>query len=138
MASTAVNSPNRLVSPRAWMSDEVAAVLGGGPAGDTRVSGMGAHGTAGEGGPRRGTHTLSTCLNAAQTCYTGVAQRATMLLQPARRAPAATGAPAMATVPDPVSPLLDKALVAELTVVDGHGRPVTYPLIPLWDGERCT
>ena len=42
----------------------------------------------------------------------------------------------MATVPDPVSTLLDKALVAELTVVDGHGRPVTYPLIPLWDGER--
>lgn len=41
----------------------------------------------------------------------------------------------MATVPDPVSALLDKALVAELTVVDGHGTPVTYPLIPLWDGE---
>lgn len=42
----------------------------------------------------------------------------------------------MATVPDPVSALLDKALVAELTVVDGHGTPVTYPLIPLWDGEK--
>ena len=42
----------------------------------------------------------------------------------------------MATVPDPVSALLDKALVAELTVVDAHGRPVTYPLIPLYDGER--
>ncbi len=42
----------------------------------------------------------------------------------------------MATVPDPVSALLDKALVAELTVVDGHGRPVTYPLIPLWDGGK--
>ena len=42
----------------------------------------------------------------------------------------------MATVPDPVSALLDKALVAELTVVDGHGRPVTYPLIPLWDGDK--
>ena len=24
----------------------------------------------------------------------------------------------------------------ELTVVDPKGRPVTYPLIPLWDGER--
>jgi general stress protein 26 len=42
----------------------------------------------------------------------------------------------MATVPDPVSALLDKALVAELTVVDGLGRPVTYPLIPLWDGDK--
>ncbi len=28
------------------------------------------------------------------------------------------------------------ALVAELTVLDGKGRPVTYPLIPLYDGER--
>ena len=42
----------------------------------------------------------------------------------------------MATMPTPVGELLDRALVAELTVVDGHGRPVTYPLIPLWDGER--
>jgi hypothetical protein len=23
-----------------------------------------------------------------------------------------------------------------LTAIDGHGRPVTYPLIPLWDGAR--
>ena len=42
----------------------------------------------------------------------------------------------MATIPTPAAELLEKALVAELTVVDGHGRPVTYPLIPLWDGER--
>ena len=42
----------------------------------------------------------------------------------------------MATLPDPVEALLDAALVGELTVVDGHGRPVTYPLIPLYDGER--
>jgi general stress protein 26 len=42
----------------------------------------------------------------------------------------------MATMPTAVAELLDRALVAELTVVDGHGRPVTYPLIPLWDGER--
>ena len=42
MASTAVKSPNRLVSPRAWMSE----------VGD--VSGMGAHGTAGASvGPAR-------------------------------------------------------------------------------------
>jgi general stress protein 26 len=42
----------------------------------------------------------------------------------------------MATIPIPVAELLDKALVGELTVVDRQGRPVTYPLIPLWDGER--
>lgn len=42
----------------------------------------------------------------------------------------------MATVPTPVVELLEAALVGELTVVDGQGRPVTYPLIPLWDGER--
>ena len=42
----------------------------------------------------------------------------------------------MATIPTPAAELLEQALVAELTVVDGHGRPVTYPLIPLWDGER--
>ena len=45
-ASTAVNSPNCLVSPRARMSEEVAVVSGADTAGDTRVSGMGAHGTA--------------------------------------------------------------------------------------------
>ena len=42
----------------------------------------------------------------------------------------------MGTLPEPVEALLDAALVAELTVVDDHGRPVTYPLIPLYDGER--
>lgn len=42
----------------------------------------------------------------------------------------------MATIPSPVTELLQQALVAELTVVDSSGRPVTYPLIPLWDGER--
>jgi general stress protein 26 len=42
----------------------------------------------------------------------------------------------MADMPTPVSELLDKALVGELTVVDPTGRPVTYPLIPLWDGEH--
>ena len=42
----------------------------------------------------------------------------------------------MATLPDPVERLLEAALVGELTVVDDHGRPVTYPLIPLYDGER--
>jgi general stress protein 26 len=42
----------------------------------------------------------------------------------------------MATMPTAVAELLDKALVGELTVIDAKGRPVTYPLIPLWDGER--
>jgi general stress protein 26 len=42
----------------------------------------------------------------------------------------------MAIMPTPVIELLEAALVGELTVVDPHGRPVTYPLIPLWDGER--
>jgi hypothetical protein len=39
------------------------------------------------------------------------------------------------TMPESVERLLDKALAAELTVVDGRGRPVTHPLIPLWDGK---
>ena len=42
----------------------------------------------------------------------------------------------MASMPDPVARLLETALVGELTAIDGNGRPVTYPLIPLWDGER--
>jgi len=42
----------------------------------------------------------------------------------------------MTTLPEPVERLLDAALVGELTVVDGTGHPVTYPLIPLYDGER--
>ncbi len=42
----------------------------------------------------------------------------------------------MATMPIPVAELLDRALVGELTVVDAKGRPVTYPLIPLYDGEH--
>ncbi len=42
----------------------------------------------------------------------------------------------MANMPDPVARLLEIALVGELSVIDGHGRPVTYPLIPLWDGHR--
>ena len=42
----------------------------------------------------------------------------------------------MATIPAAAAELVERALVAELTVVDATGRPVTYPLIPLWDGER--
>jgi general stress protein 26 len=46
--------------------------------------------------------------------------------------PTAIGVQAM---PPPVVELLNKALVAELTVVDGHGRFRTDPLIPFWDGR---
>jgi len=38
-------------------------------------------------------------------------------------------------LPDPIEELLDTALVGELTVLDERGRPVTHPLIPLYDGE---
>src|ERR1700736_257382 len=39
-------------------------------------------------------------------------------------------------MPEPVIELLNKALVAELTVVGSTGIPRTDPLIPLWDGEH--
>lgn len=42
----------------------------------------------------------------------------------------------MGTLPEPVERLLESALVGELTVVNPAGRPVTYPLIPLYDGEK--
>lgn len=42
----------------------------------------------------------------------------------------------MGVLPTPVEELLDAALVAELTVVRNDGRPITYPLIPLYDGKR--
>lgn len=38
-------------------------------------------------------------------------------------------------LPAPVEELLDAALVAELTVVGTRDRPVSYPLIPLYDGS---
>ena len=42
----------------------------------------------------------------------------------------------MASLPEPVERLLETALVGELTVVNATGRPITYPLIPLYDGRR--
>ena len=39
-------------------------------------------------------------------------------------------------LPETIEELLNAALVGELTVLDDGGRPVTYPLIPLYDGER--
>ena len=41
----------------------------------------------------------------------------------------------MTPLPDDVKRVLEAALVCELTVID-RGRPVTYPLLPLFDGER--
>ena len=41
----------------------------------------------------------------------------------------------MGVLPNRIEALLDTALVSELTVVDPSGRPVTHPLIPLYDGE---
>jgi general stress protein 26 len=42
----------------------------------------------------------------------------------------------MTWLPAPVVELIDAALVTELTVIRSDGRPVTYPLIPMWDGEQ--
>ena len=42
----------------------------------------------------------------------------------------------MGVLPEPIEELINVALVGELTVLDSEGRPVTYPLIPLYDGER--
>jgi general stress protein 26 len=39
-------------------------------------------------------------------------------------------------LPAPVERLLEVALVGELTVVGRDGRPVTHPLIPLYDGDH--
>lgn len=50
--------------------------------------------------------------------------------------PSPTILDAMGVLPREVEELLDAALVAELTVLDGQGEPVSYPLIPLYDGEK--
>ena len=42
----------------------------------------------------------------------------------------------MAAIPHHVEQLLDAALVGELSVINRAGRPITYPLIPLYDGEK--
>ena len=41
----------------------------------------------------------------------------------------------MGALPEQIEELLATALVSEVTVVDPRGRPVTHPLIPLYDGE---
>lgn len=42
----------------------------------------------------------------------------------------------MTWLPEPVQGLLRSALVAELTVTRADGRLMTYPLIPLFEGDR--
>jgi general stress protein 26 len=42
----------------------------------------------------------------------------------------------MSWIPKPVSDLIEAALVTELTVIRHDRRPMTYPLIPMWDGEK--
>jgi general stress protein 26 len=42
----------------------------------------------------------------------------------------------MGWLPDRVEEMLEVALVSEVTVVGRGGRPVTHPLIPLYDGEH--
>ena len=42
----------------------------------------------------------------------------------------------MSLLPAGVESLLREALVGELSVVRADGRPITYPLIPLYDGRR--
>jgi general stress protein 26 len=42
----------------------------------------------------------------------------------------------MTWLPALVAELVETALVTELSVVRADGRVVTYPLIPMWDGER--
>ncbi|HEX2030512.1 MAG TPA: pyridoxamine 5'-phosphate oxidase family protein [Actinomycetota bacterium] len=42
----------------------------------------------------------------------------------------------MGALPQPVEDALNRALVAEFTVVAPSGRPITHPMIPIYDGER--
>jgi nitroimidazol reductase NimA-like FMN-containing flavoprotein (pyridoxamine 5'-phosphate oxidase superfamily) len=40
------------------------------------------------------------------------------------------------TLPDEIERILDVALVGEVTVVSASGRPISHPMIPLYDGEK--
>ena len=42
----------------------------------------------------------------------------------------------MGVLPQEVEDVLAVALVGEFTVIDGTGRPITHPMIPLYDGNR--
>jgi nitroimidazol reductase NimA-like FMN-containing flavoprotein (pyridoxamine 5'-phosphate oxidase superfamily) len=39
-------------------------------------------------------------------------------------------------LPEPVEEVLNRALVCEFTVVGPDGRPITHPMIPLYDGQN--
>jgi general stress protein 26 len=41
----------------------------------------------------------------------------------------------MGSLPEAVEKVLGEALVCEFTVVSREGRPITHPMIPLYDGE---
>ena len=42
----------------------------------------------------------------------------------------------MGAFPEQVEQILEAALVCEFTVVQADGRPITHPMIPLYDGEK--
>ena len=42
----------------------------------------------------------------------------------------------MTAFPERIERILDEALVGELTVVSRTGRPISHPMIPLYDGEQ--
>src|SRR2546423_14623721 len=42
----------------------------------------------------------------------------------------------MPAFPENVEAILNAALVGELTVIDRAGRPITHPMIPLYDGDK--
>jgi len=42
----------------------------------------------------------------------------------------------LGALPQSVEEILEVALVCEFTVVDPQGRPVTHPMIPIYDGEK--
>ena len=42
----------------------------------------------------------------------------------------------MGALPAEIEEILNRVLVCEFTVVNARGRPVTHPMIPLYDGEH--
>ena len=42
----------------------------------------------------------------------------------------------MGALPQPAEDALRRALVCEFTVIGPKGRPITHPMIPLYDGEK--
>ena len=42
----------------------------------------------------------------------------------------------MAALPRPIEDVLNAALVCEFTVIDVDGRPVTHPMLPLYDAGK--